>query len=364
MYKYKIEKLNFREGDPFSPKTLTLMVDPNNSGKSRVLKDILSLTTSQNPETVILENVDCKLPNSFEEMKKTYAINITRDVNSNYMLKTLSANMTTSKNIGFGNEPQKEIENWLDTKNSSTFASFSEHFGNMLISYLGTEDRLKIIQECPSGNINQEVSNIMQAFYKEGTSSESFLRSIINESFGVESEFKSLIEKAGFVGDEANTLLELRQDIVNFIESIDSKKMLSNLKEKIEELLSDITKGEQNAEDIISQANRKLKKIREENNAWHNYKKNGYLKLDEDKRQLFLKLQEMCCAKGIFIVPVGELESWLINHGVDRLSNKSRWITIALEQIPKLHVDESKDPWKFIIGIHNYLLNFPILNTH
>ena len=60
-----------------------------------------------------------------------------------------------------------------------------------------------------------------------------------------------------------------------------------------------------------------------------NLKERGRKALDADvaTQQEFDKLLEHCASSGLFIVPVGELESWLVDYGVARSSNKTKWIT-------------------------------------
>ncbi|MFT3948108.1 MAG: hypothetical protein QM763_14145 [Agriterribacter sp.] len=51
---------------------LIVFVDHNNSGKSRLLKDILQLSTSDPHNTTILNNIDFTLPDSLEDFFKSY----------------------------------------------------------------------------------------------------------------------------------------------------------------------------------------------------------------------------------------------------------------------------------------------------
>jgi hypothetical protein len=58
----------------------------------------------------------------------------------------------------------------------------------------------------------------------------------------------------------------------------------------------------------------------------------------------------------IFIVPIGDLESWMEEYGVFRTSNKAKWIVEALKKLHEIEIDDSSLIGKFITDIHNYLV--------
>jgi hypothetical protein len=100
-----------------------------------------------------------------------------------------------------------------------------------------------------------------------------------------------------------------------------------------------------------------LNRIRDEASFWRKYKNDGYVVLPLNLQGEFLRLTDICSKYGIFIVPYGELESWLKPYGLDNHGKKSNWIVSALTKIPEIPVDEAKPLWKFILQIHKYLLN-------
>jgi ABC-type Mn2+/Zn2+ transport system ATPase subunit len=74
MYKYKIDEIIFKNGEKIAPKSLTIIVGPNNSGKSRVLREILGLSTKESIKKIILEDVAFQFPASWEELIESYNI--------------------------------------------------------------------------------------------------------------------------------------------------------------------------------------------------------------------------------------------------------------------------------------------------
>ncbi len=579
MYKYKINKIHLKNGSNIIPESLTVIVGPNNCGKSRILKDILNLATQERPQTVILKDVDFTMPDSLEELKKSYELNIFKDESGSFIIRTLSSSMLGSYDLHVGTDWEMNCSNWLSQKPPYAIRYFCNWFGNFFVTLLSTEDRLRIIKESSSGDVNKSVSNLLQAFYKEGIDAENKLRETIKDAFNIDikldftslinlvfrigndmdnipsdprearpileemekldeqgdglksfiatilsilvgnrpvllldepeaflhppqayklgeliaqqssrdrqviiathssdllrgilnirqditlirlergrnqntvfpltprdvasisndpllsssrileglfyngavvveadsdsifyqrisrqtrnsddvhythahnkqsvakviapyktlgikyatiidfdilrvtDEFKSILEKVGFDKDKMIKIIELQKDIAKEVESADPNEQLESITSDINNILeyAETQKALKNPETIILDIRRKLKKIREDNSPWSNCKNRGYMALSPEGQHRFLEIYKQCSDKGVFIVPVGELESWLVEYGVPKASNKSKWITVALEKIPVLPVDKEKIPWKFIEEIHNYL---------
>ncbi len=170
-------------------------------------------------------------------------------------------------------------------------------------------------------------------------------------------EFKDLLTKVKVDTVNIGKLLKMQREIVKGIESVDKLELLRELTCKLEELKANVSAPESlsNPDNTLLRAQRELKSIREKSSTWCKYKASGYQALTQDLQKQFLELDSICREHGIFIVPVGELESWLIEYGVSRNSNKSKWIANALLKLPDIAIDNSKSIGKFITDIHNYL---------
>ena len=99
-----------------------------------------------------------------------------------------------------------------------------------------------------------------------------------------------------------------------------------------------------------------LKKLREESDELADLKKQGRAALPLEEACAFDSMWQACTEIGLFIVKVGELESWLVDYGIDRTSNKSRWITNALDKIFNLECDTEKEIWKFVDALRTFLV--------
>ncbi len=125
-------------------------------------------------------------------------------------------------------------------------------------------------------------------------------------------------------------ILEARQAIGLHVEGVNESEILDSLKKYLLELAGQLN----NNEHSLSGARGALNRVRNDATKWSAIKKSGVAALDTPWREKAEGLINVCKELGLFIVPVGELESW-IDLGV----KKNKWVLPALEII-----HESKCP--------------------
>lgn len=137
--------------------------------------------------------------------------------------------------------------------------------------------------------------------------------------------------------ENIDELIKICDEIQKDVESINPSQQLENLVGAIGSLNDDISRfsGTSDPAKNTSEIRKRLNKILENSSPWRKYKDEGYLALKEERQRDFLRLNEVCKQYGIFIVPYGELESWLVPYGIDKTSNKSNWIVTALTKLPE-----------------------------
>lgn len=136
-------------------------------------------------------------------------------------------------------------------------------------------------------------------------------------------------------------MLELRKEILLFVSS---------------ELMTE-TLNQKNSNAALFELRKKLKELRDETDDLRDFKRQGRCALDEKHQAYFDSLWKDCASIGFFIVPVGELESWLVDYGVARKSNKAKWITEALQKLNEIEFDKNKELWKFINKLQEYFVS-------
>lgn len=173
-------------------------------------------------------------------------------------------------------------------------------------------------------------------------------------------EFQSIID--GIVdGSLKETIMNEREVVYSYFQNQDKHAILKQLKEKTQEFanqnIPSIDDDPQKIASALFDFRKGLKKLREDADELADFKKQGRKALDTDTatQHEFDNLIEHCASLGLFIVPVGELESWLVDYGVARSSNKTKWITKALEKLFEIDYDPKKQIWKFIDALKTYL---------
>ena len=173
-------------------------------------------------------------------------------------------------------------------------------------------------------------------------------------------EFKDIIEISSD-NDLKDKILEKRKVIYEYFQSKDKKEILQDLLDKIKELYDNTVFSENDSPDtiesIIFDIRKSLKKLRNESDELNELKEKGIDSIPDELQAEFDSLVNNCNSIGLFIVPVGELESWLIDYGVERTSNKSKWITQALDKLYDIELDEDKKIWGFVNNLKTYLVN-------
>ncbi len=172
-------------------------------------------------------------------------------------------------------------------------------------------------------------------------------------------EFKNLISKIGMTMEDINESIILRNKIASFVEFDEPvgqrEKLITSLNTFVNQIKNKYNSGDPKKD--IFDMRKKLSNIRDDASLWRLYKNEGYLALPNGLQSDFLKLKNICTKYGVFIVPYGELESWLKPYGLDSNCRKSNWITTALTKIPEIPIDDTKPLWNFISEVHKYLLN-------
>lgn len=137
------------------------------------------------------------------------------------------------------------------------------------------------------------------------------------------------------------------------VETFDRRLKAEHELEKIDNVKDDPDKI---AEQRIFELKSNIRNAIDESDKWKKVKELGIDGLPDETKSEFEKLNSLCKKVGLFIVPCGSLESWLVPHGVPATRNKkNKWISKALVWVS----ENEPDPMpvrEFINEIHKYLL--------
>ena len=124
---------------------------------------------------------------------------------------------------------------------------------------------------------------------------------------------------------DTSQMMEVRSKIAKTVNGISEKDILSKLKNSVKQFFDELN----NDKHDLSGSRSALKRIRDEASAWEDVKKKGINGLPNGVKNEAESLLENTKQHDLFIVPVGELESW-IDVGT---SIKKNWIIKALEML-------------------------------
>ena len=117
MYTYKLTRIVFNNGKEIQPENLTIVIGPNNAGKSRTLKDIVQKATKQQPlPGVVVGDVEWTTPQNMEELREAYGLERYQDQNNQWMFRALAPEFFQERQVGasfWTDEQQSALQNTL-----------------------------------------------------------------------------------------------------------------------------------------------------------------------------------------------------------------------------------------------------------
>lgn len=181
MYTYKLTRIEFNNGESIQPGNLTVIIGPNNAGKSRTLKDIAQKTAKRQPlPGVVVSDVEWTTPQNLKELSEVYGLERYRDENNNWLFRTLTPDLSQ--------ELQADASFWSEDSQVSQHltnrALFAEHFGVAMVAFITTEHRLQLVKEAPSSAHEKQEINLLQALYNAGNILETDIQKLVKRAFG------------------------------------------------------------------------------------------------------------------------------------------------------------------------------------
>ncbi|MDH3779423.1 MAG: ATP-binding protein [Nitrosopumilus sp.] len=135
-------------------------------------------------------------------------------------------------------------------------------------------------------------------------------------------DFKKLL--SAFMDDIPPNYLEDQEKIMNFINGSSEKEILEKCKNEVKELIEQLDQEEH----TLAGFRGALSRIESGGTSWKIIKEGGIDAMDLSIKECAKELLDSLKNHGIFIVPTGELESWIKSN-----RKKNKWIVPALTEI-------------------------------
>jgi predicted ATPase len=181
-------------------------------------------------------------------------------------------------------------------------------------------------------------------------------------------EFDKSLKTLEVIDGSISEMLESQRQIGQAVKELSPNERLDMLQANLSGVSTDIAQvinrtfssleEEQRAKELlIRKLESRFREMADMTKAWKVLKQSGRSALlPLDLAHVFDKLWNECATYGLFINPLGELESMLTSYGIQSTSDKKGWITQALQLVPSLEPDDAKQPWEFMKALHEHLV--------
>ncbi len=179
----KIESLETKDGQKIETGKFTLLVGPNNVGKSQTLKDIhKTLSIGHEVDTVLLPKILVTKPKNFDELLEDLDVRADQVNVGHHTVDGVTSNFERNSMI----RVQLDVSRQLFERNKESDYTFQK-LGKFRVFYMNSETRLSLASTCPN-YIPEESSpkTLLQALYGSfGEQFDKVLKSAFHETFGM-----------------------------------------------------------------------------------------------------------------------------------------------------------------------------------
>ena len=171
-YNFKINNIDLKNGENLKPNKINIIIGPNNSGKSKFLREISGFFYQNDEKNFIIKDIKFDLPKKYKEFYDSYNLkNKLFYCNNSIYLKTYF------NGIEDFTYPNVQDENYF-TKNilkSNDKNTFLREYGCLFLNYLGTENRLTMIKSQKCATQLFEHNNFLTELFNNSIYDEKFL---------------------------------------------------------------------------------------------------------------------------------------------------------------------------------------------
>jgi len=185
-HKFKLDSIDFVNFGQLSMKELTIIIGPNNSGKSLAIKELLHHTTriGKNDKNII-SDVSYSLPEAFSDAIENVNAPVHKHSQNNTLCFRVVAPKLDREHMGFvGTSTDEFNANYWGWTHQTKRDQYCSVFGAASVLYLSTELRISLANEANNLKEEYEESSILQRLYNLKPEDESKIKRHVKEVFG------------------------------------------------------------------------------------------------------------------------------------------------------------------------------------
>ena len=180
---FKIRNIVLQNGESFTPSPITVIVGANNSGKTRLLKEISQyLQSNDGFDQRILKQVTSE-PGELDEILSSLELKRSSPPAADTITYTLNTGYFGLVNQGMNEELLETIRKETKSYGPTQATNFRTCFGKACVALIQTEDRL-IASKQVDVHINPD-QGLLQSFYNKGTEYEKKVSKYIHQVFKI-----------------------------------------------------------------------------------------------------------------------------------------------------------------------------------
>ncbi len=243
MYNFRIENLIINDGTIIEPKKINIIVGANNSGKSRLLKDIRDFFNNDlSSKKIVVKEISYELPTSVDEFIEKYNLSdriISTFNNSNFLLNYSGYNHSLYFNdfsvnynqvndqISLGSDWKEDIANEIKALNNPLPSNFNVPIGAVnvqnenrgIISYDldGIHHEINVGGSSAPYDMNINISNFTnrfgKLFYQYLGTEEKLLLCKRQKKYGIDSNSLNFLSEVQFHIDDMKKLSNITHEL-------------------------------------------------------------------------------------------------------------------------------------------------------
>ncbi len=170
-YQFRINQLRFNDGSSIEPSHLTVLIGPNNVGKSCILKEIAARMTGSLAPPILVKDMQVELPKQLGDLTDTPHTFSLEPAEQNYVRHDFSPDLCSSQKKLFKGPFPAGFDYLFNTTPESKEKDFFRWFGASLVAHLTTERRLQLSKRCATNN--EYAQSLLELLVFDETSRES-----------------------------------------------------------------------------------------------------------------------------------------------------------------------------------------------
>lgn len=177
----KLKSIKLKNGTELSINDITVLVGPNNVGKSQTLKDVKNhLERGKNASPIIVENIAIRWEDDFDSFLQRLNISDSKNSLDNKVISGLTSNLLANDSIEFPFDHYSRLYNQGDAQRTERILGYLTKF---FVSDLSSSNRLSLASSVNSANPEtSNPTNLLQSLFLNNTV-DPIIKKAFNDAF-------------------------------------------------------------------------------------------------------------------------------------------------------------------------------------